>query len=357
MMPSSLPPDQGRHPDLDVNAANWRREHQQRQRTLWFYVGLLVAGLFFCLLWKKIVITIPAGHQGVLFHRFQGGTVTEQTFGEGLYLIAPWNLLTPYETRLQTRSVVLKVPSEEGLEMKISVALRFRPYDESLGYLHRDIGPEYFERLILPEVHGHMRRILGKRPAHDIYTGAQTILHEVANVPVMGRLVRERSGDKQPGQQPEKIPYVILEELRVLDITRPDSVADAVNEKQRQEQLTQEYTHRLQREQKEAERRRIEAAGIRDFKETAGVDPLRWRSVEATLELARSNNAKIVVVGSGQGNLPMMLNLGESQPAAASPPSPARAAEPARAPDPVPGPARPGTKASAAAPVKTSPQP
>lgn len=357
MKNSSLPPTQGDAPGADVNAASWRLAHQQRQRTLWFYVGLLVTGLLFCLLWKKIVITIPAGSQGVLFYRFKGGTVTEQTFGEGLYLIAPWNILTPYETRLQTRSISLKVPSEEGLEMKISVALRFRPYNESLGHLHRDIGPEYFERLILPEVHGHMRRILGKRPAHDIYTGAQNILQEVANVPVMGRVVREGSGDKRPGEPPEKVPYVILEELRVLDITRPDSVAEAVNEKQRQEQLTQEYTHRLQREQKEAERRRIEAAGIRDFRETAGVDPLRWRSVDATLELARSNNAKVVVVGSGQGTMPMMLNLGESTPGATSVPSPAGAAEPARTPGPASGQARPGAKNSVAAPAQVPPHP
>lgn len=327
MTADSLPQNQREKPAYDDGGSSWRREHRKRERTLWFYVTLLVSGLFLCLLWKQMVITIPAGHQGVMFYRFQGGTVTDKAWGEGIYLIAPWNVLTAYETRLQTRSVVLTVPSEEGLEMKISVALRFRPYHENLGYLHRDIGPEYFERLIRPEVHGHLRRILGKRPAHDIYTGAQNILQEVARVPVLGRLGRAHDDAARPGASEGKAPYVLLEELRVLDIVRPTSVAEAVNEKQRQEQLSLEYAHRLQREQKEAERRRIEAAGIRDFKNISGVDPLRWRSVDATLELARSNNAKVVVVGSGQGTVPMMLNLGESAPGPADSQGPLRDAE------------------------------
>ena len=115
-------------------------------------------------------------------------------------------------------------------------------------------------------------------------------------------------------------------------------VADSVNEKQRQEQLSLEYKHRLQREQQEADRKRTEAAGIRDYNLIAGqINPevLRWRNVEATLEIARanveatrelakSNNSKVVVLGGGQGTMPMMLNLGEGslavpRPTAASP--------------------------------------
>ena len=136
MIANSLPQNQRETPVSDEVTASWRREHKKRERTLWFYVALLVASMLLCLLWKRMVITIPAGHHGVIFHRFQAGTATDRTLGEGIYLIAPWDLLTAYETRLQTRSVLLTVPSEEGLEMKISVALRFRPYRESLGYLH-----------------------------------------------------------------------------------------------------------------------------------------------------------------------------------------------------------------------------
>lgn len=302
-----------RHAVPKKNMQSLRSGTRKQEPSSWLLIGLLIPALACAGLWKKIFITIPAGHHGVMFHRFSGGTLTERVFGEGLYVVAPWNVLAPYETRLNSRTVALKVPSEEGLEMEISISLRYRPYLESLGYLHKDIGPDYFERLILPEVHGHLRKVLGKKKAQDIYTGAREILEEIANVPVLSRL-HSRPGAPLSQKVPEAVPYVLLEELRVLDIVRPSLVANAVNEKQRQEQLSLEYKHRLQREEQEAERKRIEAIGIRNFKRISDTDILRWRNLETTLELARSNNAKIVVLGNGPGALPMMMNLGETPP-------------------------------------------
>lgn len=287
---------------------------------LWLYVGLLSAALLGSVLWKRMVHTIPAGHHGVIFHRLSGGTLTERAWDEGLYVIAPWDSLTAYETRLQSRTISLKVPSIEGMEMSLTVALRYRPSIESLGYLHKDIGPEYFERLVLPEVHGHLRKILGKRSAQVIYTGSNDILEEIARVPMISRLRRELGQKDGPGELPQSPPYVLLEELRVLDIVRPTLVADAVNEKQRQEQLSFEYKHRLQREEQEAERKRVEAAGIRDYNLMIGKlqpEVLQWRNIEATQELARSSNAKTVFIGGNQGTLPVMFNLSEPSPTTA----------------------------------------
>lgn len=302
------------------------------------YLGLLLVAIFVGFLWKRVLVTIPAGHHGVMFYRLSTGTVTDKLWGEGLYIIAPWNYLTAYETRLQARTILLKVPSEEGLEMGVSLSLRYRPYVESLGYLHQDIGPDYFERLILPEVHGHLRKVLGKRKAQDIYTGAREIMEEIAHVPVLGRLRRElvagdRSSDGLDGPPAAK-PYVLLEELRVLEIVRPTIVADAVNEKQRQEQLSLEYRHRLQREEQEAERKRIEAAGIRDYNRIVGAihpDVLRWRHIESTHDLASSNNAKVVVLDSSRAGLPVLLNLGDGTPAGGSAPAARTEAAPPRA--------------------------
>jgi regulator of protease activity HflC (stomatin/prohibitin superfamily) len=276
------------------------------ERHLWLLLSICLGGLLIGALWKRVFITISAGHRGVLFKRLGGGTQTDRILDEGLYIIAPWNQLTAYETRLQTRTMQLKLPSEEGLEMNITVALRYRPSVQNLGYLHKDVGPEYFERLVAPEVQGHLRKVLGRKKAQDIYAGSREILDEIANLPVIGRLRREVDGgaNQLPAQ-----PYVLLEELRVLDIERPAVVADAVSEKMRQEQLALQYKHKLQREEQEAARKRIEAAGIRDFKQISGTDIMSWRNIEATTELARSNNAKVIVLGNGQTNLPMMLNL------------------------------------------------
>jgi regulator of protease activity HflC (stomatin/prohibitin superfamily) len=78
-----------------------------------------------------------------------------------------------------------------------------------------------------------------------------------------------------------------------------------------QEQEALAYEYRLVTEQREAERKKIEATGISDFQKavTPGITPqyLRWRGIEATLELAKSNNAKLVIIG-GKDGLPIILN-------------------------------------------------
>ena len=64
-------------------------------------------------------------------------------------------------------------------------------------------------------------------------------------------------------------------------------------------------------EQKEAERKRNEAEGIRDFQEivSSGISEelLRWKGIEATAQLAESQNSKVVVIGPGEDGLPLIL--------------------------------------------------
>jgi soluble P-type ATPase len=35
---------------------------------------------------------------------------------------------------------------------------------------------------------------------------------------------------------------------------------------------------------------------------------LKWRGIQATTELAKSPNSKIIIMGTGQNNLPLLLN-------------------------------------------------
>lgn len=95
-----------------------------------------------------------------------------------------------------------------------------------------------------------------------------------------------------------------------------------------------EYRYKLEREQQEAERKRTEAGGIRDYNSIIGElspDVLRWRDLDATSELARSSNAKVLVLGGSGGSTPLMFNVGDgggapapaTTPAAPTPASPA----------------------------------
>ena len=99
--------------------------------------------------------------------------------------------------------------------------------------------------------------------------------------------------------------------MLILDIELPAIVVNAINRKIEQYYISEEYKFRVERERRESERKQIEAVGIRNFQQTVsqGISDsyLRWRGIEATLQLAQSNNAKIVIVGGGKDGLPIIL--------------------------------------------------
>ena len=94
-------------------------------------------------------------------------------------------------------------------------------------------------------------------------------------------------------------------------VTLPKFVQRAIEEKEKVRHVSESYDYRLVVEDKERQRKRLEAEGIRGFQEivSGGITDgyLRWRGIQATLELAKSNNTKIVIVG-GKDGLPLILN-------------------------------------------------
>jgi regulator of protease activity HflC (stomatin/prohibitin superfamily) len=270
------------------------------------YSALALLLIVLGVIWPRTFIFVPAGHQAVMFRFAQGGVVTDRIWGEGIHVIPPWDTLTDYDCRLQEQTLELEVLSLEGIDMGVTVSVRYRPNLGNLGYLHRDIGQEYFDKLVAPEVKAHIRRTFGERPALEIYSNKKDLLQELSRVPLLGRVEPTELGLTTRN-------YVDVEELKLLDIELPDIVEAAIADKYRQEQLMLEYQYKIHREEKEADRKRIEAAGIRDYTDIAGEiseDVLRWRGLDANLELASSTNSKVVIFGGGDRAAPMLLNLG-----------------------------------------------
>ncbi len=104
---------------------------------------------------------------------------------------------------------------------------------------------------------------------------------------------------------------VVLEAILVRNVDLPPTIKGAITEKLEEEQKALKMEFTLNRERLEAERKRIEASGIRDFQKivSTGITEalLRWKGIEATKKLATSANAKVVVVGSGKDGLPIIL--------------------------------------------------
>jgi regulator of protease activity HflC (stomatin/prohibitin superfamily) len=104
---------------------------------------------------------------------------------------------------------------------------------------------------------------------------------------------------------------VIVENILLRDIQLPAALKSSIETKQQAEQESLAMSFRLQKEKQEAERKRIEAAGIRDFQQIVaqGISPqlLEWKGIEATETLAKSSNTKVVVIGNPKNGLPLIL--------------------------------------------------
>lgn len=297
------PPDGGtERRTLGQRLRRW--QHKIKFRV---YATLLVALLWVCFLAPRIFIMVPSGSHAVMYRMFFGGTVTDRVWGEGMNIIPPWDNLTIYETRMQQQTLKFNILSEEGLDIGVEVSIRFRPIRESLGYLHRDIGTDYFHRLIRPEVESHIRRTMGTRPVYDTYATTHGVLQEISNVTPLARL----DGNSVK-------PYVQIFEVKIVDIDLPEIIESAIADKYKQEQQMLEYKYKLEREAREAKRKRTEAAGIRDYNiiaERVSPELLKWRGIEASLELAKASlelakspNAKVVLLGAGPGTQ-MLMNV------------------------------------------------
>ena len=261
----------------------------------YFVVFLLVCVMSIAFLWPQIVITINSGEGGVLYRRFFG-TVTDKVFTEGLHVIYPWDTMYIYNGRIQTVLHDFDVLTNQGLPIHLSLAIRFRPEYEMLGLLHQQVGPDYINTIITPQVESVLRKRLSPYNPEDIYMNKNNILTQVV-IEAMEEL----------GQK-----YITANDVIIREIALPKTILEAIESKLTEEQHEQAYVYRLKREEKEAQRKRLEAEGIKDYQNTVSKTLsdklLKWQGIQATVELAKSNNTKIVMIGSGNTGLPLILN-------------------------------------------------
>src|SRR5258707_3618891 len=108
----------------------------------------------------------------------------------------------------------------------------------------------------------------------------------------------------------------ILYDVLVAGIELPAAIVAAINRKTEQYYIAEEYKFRVEREKRESERKKIEAEGIRDFQQivSQGISEsyLRWRGIDATLQLSQSTNAKTVIISNCKDGLPIILGNGGS---------------------------------------------
>jgi regulator of protease activity HflC (stomatin/prohibitin superfamily) len=287
-----------------------RRNRAPIQVTILFFLFLFVYLL------PDMLFSLYPGEAGVLWRRFGGGTETRWVFGEGFHVKFPWDKVYTYNIRLQEHREVYDVLSKDGLAIDVEVSVRFRLFEEGLGQLHKNLGPEYLETLLAPEVGSLIREHISQFNHSQLYTGERARIEREISEQVGEELkVRYRSGD---------LLFMALhvEDVLLRSISLPEVLAKMIEQKLVREQELLRFDYQLAIEEKEKERKKIEAEGIRLFQDivSEGISEqyLKWKGIDATLELARSTNSKIVVIGAGRDGLPIILGGLDYPPAGAS---------------------------------------
>jgi len=258
---------------------------------------MILIGIVAIIFLSKSTVTIDAGEAGVLWKRFDGGVVTDQPpLGEGFHVVAPWNTVIVYEVRQQELFEKMKVLSSNGLDIILETSAWYLPKSNQLGKLHQDIGENYLDRVIKPALRSAARSVVGRYTPEQLYASKRDIIQsEIFDE-------TKKILDKQ---------YIQLNELLVRDVTLPATIKEAIERKLKQEQASLEYEFRLVTAEKEAQKQIIEAKGKADANRILSASLtdkiLRDKGIEATLELAKSPNSKIVIVGSAKDGLPLIL--------------------------------------------------
>jgi regulator of protease activity HflC (stomatin/prohibitin superfamily) len=295
----------------------WRRfvEHQLPIVVIYLMVATLVA----IVLAPNVVVTVPSGHVGLMWKRFRGGTVLDPRLlkDEGLRILLPWDRLFLYDLRMQSTTDTYNAITKDGVNLAATINIRFRLKHDAVPQLHQGIGPDYVALLVRPEIGSRMREVIAEYTAEEVYsTKRQEIQSRIlGRTEAMLRTKKmERTAEQSEYGEHYDIPLdamVNLYDTLVLGMELPPAVVAAINRKVEQYYLVQEYAFRVERERKESERKKIEAEGISEFQRivSQGISDsyVRWRGIEATLQLAQSNNSKVVIIGSGRDGLPIIL--------------------------------------------------
>jgi regulator of protease activity HflC (stomatin/prohibitin superfamily) len=256
---------------------------------------VLVLALLILYFWNRIFVVIGPGQAGALYRPLTSGTITDYVYPEGLQVLFPLNKMTIYDTRVQVIQHDLTVLTNRGLPITLKLAIRFRPIYELVGVLHQQVGVDYPKKVILPQIESVLRRRIGQHSPEEIYTNKEGVLSNIIALAI------EEVGQK----------FVEVDEIIIRTVELPKPVRTAIEEKLIYEQRHLAYKFRLEQEKQEAERKRIEALGIMVYQDiissTLDENLLRWQGIQATLEIAKSENSKVVVIGSGEQGLPIIL--------------------------------------------------
>ena len=266
-----------------------------------------LVGLFLVVLGVLLscIIQVDAGHVGVkkLF-----GKIQDDVLGSGLHFINPlvdvvkldiktlnYTMSGVQDEGHKSADDAIRVLTSDGLEVTIDLSVLYRVVPADAPKLLSETGDDYEDKIVRPITRTRIRD-------NAVYYEA-VALYSTKRDEFQQRIFKTIEDDfKRRG--------LLLENLLVRNITLPQSVKSAIELKINAEQEAQKMQFVLQKERQEAERKRVEAQGIADYQriisESLTDRQLQYESIKAQLEIAKSPNSKVIIMGKGSN--PVILD-------------------------------------------------
>lgn len=266
------------------------------------WVGLLVALIG---LSAASVVQIGAGEVGV---KILFGQVQNDVLGSGLHFINPLMTVQKLDIKTQnyTMSAVrdegakegddaIRVLTSDGLEVVIDLTVLYKVLPVDAPRILRETGLDYTDKIVRPISRTKIRDNAVYYDAVSLYSSKRDEFQR--------RIFESISNEFQHRG-------LLLEQLLVRNISLPQAVKTSIEQKMTAEQDAQKMQYVLQKEQQEAQRKRVEAQGIADYQriisESLTDKQLQYESIKAQLEIAKSPNTKVIIMG--KGSAPVMLD-------------------------------------------------
>lgn len=254
-------------------------------------IGIVIFGL---LAFGQCFTVIPAGHVGVVDFF---GVVSDNTLKSGINFVNPLAKVVKFSVKTQEIKEDMDVPSKEGLTVGLEISVLFHLNPDKAALVYKTIGENYAQIILIPNFRSVCRGVTASYEAKALYTSEREQLAQL--------IKEELSKSVSPRG-------ITIESTPLRKVILPEGLSKAIEAKLQAEQESQRMQFILQKEEQEAQRKRIEAKGIADFQDivTRGISEplLRWKGIEATEKLAQSSNTKIVIIGAGKDGLPIILD-------------------------------------------------
>ena len=251
------------------------------------------------------VIVVPAGNTGV--HEYFGN-VKDEELHAGFHLKNP--LASIKKMSIRTEEYTMSIaPSEgdkegndsidaltnEGLKVVMDITVLYKLEEEKASDIYKTLGMSYEQKIIRPQIRSIIREVVSNYSSKDLYSEKR-------------QEVESKIFDTLKDETLER--GIVIEQVMLRNVILPSGLTRAISEKLEMEQQSQKMEFVLDKETKEAERKAIEAEGIKKSQDiiSKSLTPayVRWYSIEMMKELAGSENTTFLFVPTDNQGMPVV---------------------------------------------------